>query len=184
MKNTLFLLFSAALLTGCAVNPQVRGLAAQIGSFAGATKASTDDFKTRYDRYNGQLQARITAQNAGTVDIGLITARQTQSWSLTKNTRAADAYKQLTVTTGDTIVSEMMPPPAAPAALDAGNFDAQMTAGIKAAASLAQKPSTFDNVKAFAGTLQTIDATLNTLQSDAAKAAPAVTKGTPAPAAP
>ncbi|MFI4973067.1 MAG: hypothetical protein ACHP84_00850 [Caulobacterales bacterium] len=171
-------------LAGCADNPQVRGLAGQIGEFAKTSKAATDDFKTRYDRYNGQLQDRVTMQDAGTAEVSRITARQTDGWALAKNNQAADANKQLTVVTGDAIVVGVAASASTPAALDAGNFDAQMTAGMKAAASLAQKPSTLDNLMALAGTLQTIDDTLKTLQAKAAKAAPTAAKPAPAVAAP
>lgn len=176
---------AATVLAGCADNPQVRGLAAQIGAYAGTSKAATDDFKSRYDRYNGQLAARIRSQDAGTAEIGRITARQAQVWALAKNGQAPDAYKQLTGVTGDAIVAGLSAANAAPAPLDGGNFDAQMTTGLKAAASLAKKPSPYANVKALVATLGSIDDTLRTLQAKAAAAAPAATKAPAvAPAAP
>lgn len=172
-------ILAALVLAGCADNPQVRNLAAQLGPYAAAQQAASDDFKTRYDRYNGQLADRVVAQDAGTDEVVHATALQKQGWAAAGHAGDVSAFNALNTVKADDIVGALTVSTAAPTPLDAGNLDAQMKVAIAGAADLAKKPSTWDELSSFGSFVGGVQKTLTTLKQNAAKAAEAAKPAAP-----
>jgi len=173
-------------LAGCANNAQMRGLATQIGIFSDANKAGVDDFRARYDRYNGQLNDRLAAQDAATATEARLTLQQEQAWKLSGQKGPADQFAVLSTITAETAVQQLGPAAQPVASLDAGNLSAQLATGEKAAAALAKKPTAMDQLRSVIGVIGVVNDTLTTIKAEAAKKTPsAAPKAPPAvPAAP
>jgi hypothetical protein len=173
-------------LGGCADNPRVRTLAEQVGKYATAHQAATDDFKARFEHYNTQLNDRLVARDLGTEEVIQSTIRQRQTWALAGDAKSEKAFASNTQVTDEAILLRVSATFAAPRPLDAGNLDAQMATAVAGAAELSKKPSTWEELQAFADVVSGIHDTLTTIRKDAvdaeAKAKPLPPNVTPSPA--